>query len=413
MISFILVSVLLTVCVIALLLYPLLRRRRMDTNDNSTLAAYRARLAELQQEHADGLLDDDELREAIAELEHELLQTDAADGPVTSPGTLSSAAHPVALGLILAITVSLAAGLLYGITGTPGMLAGNGGDSLSRERIEQLRSLSLEERIETLETWLDRNPDSMRGWSLLGQAYRESEAYGDAVNAFANARRAGSGDARLIARQAEALLLANDRRFTRGVRRLLEEALDRDPRNGLALVLSGQAALVAGNTEDALDYWQLLVDTLPEESEQRAMIEQLIARVQQESGTRVEPANDRGDSGKDIRLAVQVSIANSLSDEVRPDDSVFVFAREVGNGGPPVAVVRTRVQDLPARIVLDDSRAMTPQARISEADRVEITARVSRSGEAMPQSGDLEGRSEPVSVHDTNGVEVVIDRRLP
>lgn len=412
MTPFVLLSVLLVAGVIALLLYPLLRRQPTDSDQDSSLAACRARLAELEQEHADGLLGDIELREAIDELERELLQARGSSAPPVSSITMPDASRPIMLALVLAIAIPAGTGLLYGITGTPGMVAGGSGESLSRERVEQLRSLSPQERIEMLEAWLDRNPGSVRGWSLLGQAYRESEAYGDAANAFARARRAGSDDAWLIARQAEALLLANDRRFTRGVRRLLEEALERDPRNGLALMLSGQAALVAGDPEGALDYWQRLVGILPEESEHRALIEQLIAQVEQSIETDPELAGQREDSG-DIRLAVRVSLSDSLSGNVRPEDTVFVFARTAGDEGPPLAVARTSVQELPARIVLDDSQAMTPQARLSDVDEVMITARVSRSGEAMPQSGDLEGRSEPVAVSNGDAVEVVIDRRLP
>lgn len=414
MILFTFLSAILAVGVLVLVLYPLLRRQHTDTGDDPALASFRSRHAELQQEHADGLLSDAEFREAIDELERELLQSRASSASVKPSDATQRSAHPVALAIVLAIALPAGAGLLYVLTGAPAMLAGNGGDNLSRERIEQLRSLSPRERIETLEDWLDRNPGSVRGWSLLGQAYRENEAYADAANAFARARNAGSEDAWLIAHQAEALLLANDRRFTRSVRRLLDEALERDARNGLALMLSGQAALVAGDPEGALDYWQRLVDILPEESEHRALIEQLIAEIEQgiEADADAEPAGKRENSG-DTRLAVRISLSDSLSGDVRPGDTVFVFASAADEGGPPLAVTRTSVQDLPARIVLDDSQAMTPQARLSDADEVTITARVSRSGEAMPRSGDLEGRSERVSVNDADGVEVLIDRRLP
>lgn len=411
MTAFILLSVLLAAGVIALLLYPLLRRQDIDRDEDPVLASFRTRHAELQQEHADGLLSDAELHEATDELERELLQSRASSAGVTPSDATQRSIRPVALTLALAIAVPVGAGLLYGISGEPGLLVADGGDRLSRERIEQLRGLPPRERIEALEDWLDRNPDSVRGWSLLGQAYRESDAYGDAARAFARARSAGSGDAWLIARQAEALLLANDRRFTRSVRRLLDEALARDARNGLALMLSGQAALVAGDTEGALDYWRRLMDVLPEEGEQRALIEQLIARVKQDIDS--DPADNRENSTGDIRLPVQVSLSDSLRGDVSPEDTVFVFARTIDGDGPPLAVTRTRVRDLPARIVLDDSQAMTPQARLSNADEVMITARVSRSGEAMPQSGDLEGRSEPVAVSNGDAVEVVIDRRLP
>lgn len=413
MTTFILLSVLLLAGAMALLLYPLLRRQYTKPERNPSLVAYREHLAELEREHADGLLNDAELREAIGELERELLQARESSASSMPSGAVPDAGRPVMLALVLALAVPAGTGLLYVVAGTPGMVTGNSGESLSRERIEQLRSLSPEERIESLEAWLDRNPSSVRGWSLLGQAYRESEAYGDAANAFARARNAGSDEAWLIARQAEALLLANDRRFTRGVRHLLEEALERNPRNGLALMLSGQAALVAGEPQDAIDHWQRLVEVLPEDGEQRVLIERLIERVKEDTGAAADALDERRDAAGGVRLPVRVSLTESLDGEVRPDDTVFVFARAADGDGPPLAVIRTSVQELPARIVLDDSQAMTPEARLSEAGEVVVTARVSRSGEAMPRSGDLEGRSEPVAVGRDDTIDVIIDRRLP
>lgn len=411
MILFYLLSALLIVTVLALLLYPQWRGRHQTPDDDSALSAYRERLEELEREHADGLLSKADLREAIDELERELLQTRASSAAAPAPARSTS--RPVALSLTLAIAVVAVAGALYGVVGAPRMLTTIGDDLLSRERIEQLRGMEPEERISRLEDWLDRNPESVRGWSLLAQSYRETEAYGDAASAFARARSAGADDAWLIARQAEALLLANDRRFTSSVRRLLTEALEQDSRNGLALMLSGQAALLDGDPQQAIDHWQLLIDTLPEDDGQRGMIERLVERVKQETQVSSDTTAADGDSDSEGRVDVQVSLADALRGDTGPGDTVYVFARAADGEGPPLAVARSRVDELPARITLDDSRAMTPDAKLSDTDRVVVTARVSRSGEAMPQSGDLEGRSNAVAVDGDSTVEVVIDRRLP
>jgi cytochrome c-type biogenesis protein CcmH len=97
---------------------------------------------------------------------------------------------------------------------------------------------------------------------------------------------------------------------------------------------------------------------------------------------------------------------------VRPDDSVFVFARPADGSRVPVAVVRARVSELPLRFTLDDSRAMAPTAKISALNEVMVNARVSRSGNAIPASGDLEGATEKVKVG-TQGMSLVIDRAIP
>ena len=276
------------------------------------------------------------------------------------------------------------------------------------------RVLEVAERIAALEPRVERNPDSPRAWAMLAQSYRESGAFGDAVNAYARARAAGTDDAWLIARQAEALLLANDRNFTQGVKRLLRDALARDARNGLALMLAGQAEVVSGDTEAGVRYWRRLAEALPEGDARRATIENLIARA--EAGELGNARVQSGDAGaaSSARVTVSVSLAERFADRVAEDAAVFVYARRKGTDkGPPLAVTRTRVGALPARIELSDAQSMTPQSRLSEAGEVVITARVSPSGDVTAQPGDLEGRSDPVAVGADAAVELVIDARLP
>lgn len=408
MTAFVLLGGLLVAATLAALLPTLLRRRDEAARvEDLALDTYRSRLAELEQEHARGVLSAEGLREATDELERELLQSEATGAEATVP-TRERPARATALAL--AIALPLGALAMYLAAGQPGLLGG--GAELSRERALQLQQLPPPARIDALEDWLAGHPDSARAWGMLGQAYRETEAYGDAANAFGRARAAGANDAWLIARQAEVLLLANDREFTRGVRRLLDEALRQDARNALALMLSGQAEFLRGNPEAAAGYWRRLAEILPEDSQQRTMMEQLVVRAEQAAAgeTAPDPTPAPAD-GDDARIEVRVSLAEPLAGEARPGATVFVFARRPGAGGPPLAVARARVADLPVSITLTDADAMAPQARLSQADEVVVTARVSATGEARPRSGDLEGRSQPAAVGDR--VEVIIDQRLP
>ncbi len=117
-------------------------------------------------------------------------------------------------------------------------------------------------------------------------------------------------------------------------------------------------------------------------------------------------------SAKARSVSGTVTLSPALAAKVKPDDSVFVFARPADGSRMPVAVVRARVSELPLRFTLDDSRAMAPTAKISALSEVIVNARVSRSGNAIPASGDLEGATEKVKVG-TQGMSVVIDRAIP
>src|SRR5262249_59620491 len=103
-----------------------------------------------------------------------------------------------------------------------------------------------------------------------------------------------------------------------------------------------------------------------------------------------------------------VSLAPAMKDKAAPDDVVFIFARAVEGPPMPLAVLRKRVRDLPASFALDDSMAMAPGATLSAFPKVVISARISKSGTAKPQPGDLQGASGPVA-NDASGVRVLID----
>ena len=96
-------------------------------------------------------------------------------------------------------------------------------------------------------------------------------------------------------------------------------------------------------------------------------------------------------------LQVRVSLNAALQDQAGPDDTVFVYARSVKGPRMPLAIVRKQVRDLPMTVVLDDSLAMSPAMTLSKFDQVTVGARISKSGNAMPQSGDLQGSVSPVA----------------
>jgi cytochrome c-type biogenesis protein CcmH len=111
-------------------------------------------------------------------------------------------------------------------------------------------------------------------------------------------------------------------------------------------------------------------------------------------------------------VAGTVSIGAALAAKTDADDTVFIFARPADGPRMPLAIVRKQVKDLPAAFSLDDAMAMSPQAKLSNFSDVVVGARISKSGQAAPQSGDLEGLSAPVKVG-ASGVAIVIDRVLP
>jgi cytochrome c-type biogenesis protein CcmH len=111
-------------------------------------------------------------------------------------------------------------------------------------------------------------------------------------------------------------------------------------------------------------------------------------------------------------ISGRVRLAPALAARVSPDDTVFVFARAAEGPRMPLAILKRRAGELPFEFRLDDSQAMSPQMKLSGFDRVMIGARISKSGNATPQSGDLQGQAGPLPGSAAN-VELLIDAVLP
>ncbi|GEM_PF-2977053 len=425
MTAFILLALVMTLLAIGAVVWPLRRRRTSGRRDDEAgIDVYRERDAELVREHERGNLNDAEFAEAREELERELL----AVAPDQTRRTTTGNARSLPALLVFSATVPVVAIAVYIATGSPDLIGGGGSSGLSPAQVERFRNMEPERRIAELEPVVERQPEATRAWILLAQAYRATERYGDAVSAYARVQAQGDPDPWLMARQAEALLLANGRRFTDSVDRLVQRALDLDDSNPLALMLAGHSAMARGDDEQAVTHWRRLAEDMPAESENRAMLERLIARAQGEGssdtpastgstpaiGSNGEAPDDAGDAG-DAAVTVRVSLASSLADAAPSGTTVFIFARpaDANGGGAPLAVQRTTVDALPVEVTLTDAQAMTPEQTISQAKRVRVTARASLQGGVMPQSGDLQGESDAIDVGPDARGTVTIDGRIP
>ncbi|MEK7349343.1 MAG: hypothetical protein AAB177_00605, partial [Nitrospirota bacterium] len=124
------------------------------------------------------------------------------------------------------------------------------------------------------------------------------------------------------------------------------------------------------------------------------------------------PTQPAGQAGQPRKIRGTVTMAPGLAGKGSPADTLFVFAREMNGPPMPVSIVRASRKDLPFTFQLDDSTSPMPSRKLSSAGPVVIVARLSKSGQAMPQSGDLEGTSQPIQ-SGVDGITVVIDRERP
>jgi cytochrome c-type biogenesis protein CcmH len=402
--AFWIIAVLLAAGALALVLPPLLGRRRAApgaAGDATNVAIYRDQIRELEADLAAGTIGRDQYEEARRELEARLLDD------VRDSGTGSGVAKPGHAAAILAgVAIPIASILLYLAVGNPGALAPRSDShGITRSQIEGM--------VERLAARMKENPDDATGWAMLGRSYSVLDRFPEAAAAYANAVKRSPPDAQLLADYADALAMAQGRSLQGEPERLIAQALKIDPRNVKALALAGTAAFDRRDFKGAIAHWQKILEIVPPDSDMAESIRDSIADAQQLAGGPVKapPAPARAAAAAPGTVSGTVQLAPALTARVAPGDTVFIFARAVEGPRAPLAVTRREARELPATFTLDDRMAMAPGMNLSAHDRVVVGARISKSGTPAPQPGDFEGLSAPVKVGAT-GVVVEIGSEI-
>jgi cytochrome c-type biogenesis protein CcmH len=245
----------------------------------------------------------------------------------------------------------------------------------------------------------------------MGRVAEASEAYAQAARRMP---AKGAETAQLLADYADVLAMSQGRTLQGAPEKLIARSLAADPRNVKALALAGSAAFERKDFKESIRYWEQLLAAAPADAEFTASIRSSIAEARERAGLPATGGASKADAKAAApagRVTGEVSLAPVLQSKVKGDDTVFVFARAAEGPRMPLAIARYKASDLPIRYTLDDSQAMSPQMKLSGFPRVVVGARVSRSGDATPRPGDLEGASEAVSVG-AGSVDIVIGREV-
>nr|WP_314615868.1 c-type cytochrome biogenesis protein CcmI [uncultured Pseudomonas sp.] len=385
---------LLLLAALGFLLIPILRGRRQQQEEDRTalnVALYQERVAELAAQQAAGVLDDTQLATGRDEAARELLaDTEGAEAP--RQGHLGKA-----LPLLAAVLVPLLGLGLY--------LHFGAADKVQLTQEFAAAPKSMEEITARLERAVQAQPDSAEGLYFLGRAYMAEQRPADAARAYERAVALAGRQPELLGQWAQALYFAADKQWNPQVQALTDEALKADPNEVTSLGLRGIAAFEGERYQEAIDYWTRLLAQLPEGDASRAALQGGIDRAAQRLG---------GDAGKPVtaaRLKVRVELAAALKDKVKPDDTVFIFAR-AKNGPPmPLAAKRVTVAQLPLEVELTDADAMMPQMKLSDFAEVQLVARVSRAGQ--PTHGEWIGQGAPLANTTQATQQLVIDSPDP
>lgn len=338
---------------------------------------------------------------------------------------------PFILSLLIAFALPPVALGLYAWIGTPSALNAPAADT---------GKLDFAQATAELRAKLQRSPGHPEGWLLLGQAYTAMNRPADARDAFGYALKLKPDDPDIMVAFAEADAQArSDHRIEGDSRKLLERAIALAPDHQRGLWLLGISDYQLGHFDDALAHWKRLLTLLQPGSSIATAVDGQIAMAQARAqgktqaeaeviaqavaaqaapaaatsvGTesRTTSAKTDADATTSVALKVDVKLDPKLAGKVSPGETLFVYARAVNGPPMPLAVARLKASALPASVTLTDAMAMTPQLKLSSFPRVQVSARISKSGNAMPQSGDLEAQPVQVASDAKQPVALTIDR---
>ena len=391
MTSFVISALLLLVLVLVLLLRPLFfpAKESATSRRQMNAAIYREELDKLEADRLAGTIDSHSYEQTHAEMRQRLFQdTDEAD----DLAVLGSPKKTIIE--ICFFVVILSAGFYFHL-GDAARIAQKGAEKpMTQESIEKM--------VEGFAAKMDKEPDNLKGWAMLARSYRILGRNTEAENAYARAGSFVDSDPQLLADYADVLAANANGSFVGKPQQLINKALAQDPNNLLALWLSGTAAFNAQNYKAAVQTWEKLAKQLPAESDEARAITASIAEARSKGG--LAPVNTPVISKQGV--SGQVEIAPELKSKIKAGDVLMVIARKPGER-MPVAVLKTSVTAFPINFVLNDALAMSPNALISQIPEVSVEVRISKTGMAMPEPGDLISTPQTIKVGTTNARLVI------
>lgn len=405
---FLIAAALMLATALVFILPTLMRKPSADTvhvqRDALNLEVLRDQLRELDADRESGVIDQAGYETSRKELERRVTE-DVRPG---FQATVSTSGKPWS-GIALAVIVPLLAVALYLLVGNrqgldPSQVAAvNPQENVTPEQINGM--------VDKLARRLKDAPDDVEGWTMMARSYSALGRFTEASDAYAHLVKLVPPNADLLADYADTLAMAHNKTLQGEPEKLINRALELDPKNIKALALAGGALFERHDYSGAVTLWKKIMPLVPADSDMARSVASSITEALSLAGTPnaatgAGPA-DASNAAPAAAGAAPASAANAevsgtveldaaLRSQVSDTDTVFIFARAVDGPRFPLAVLRKQVKDLPTTFKLDDSMSMMPSAKLSGFPQVVVGARISKSGSATPNAGDLEGLTDPV-----------------
>lgn len=411
MLVFWIVVFVLLVLVLALLLPALLRPNVLVKTDANAekRAIFRQQFEELAQDKGNGVLDEIQYALAKSDLERRLL----TEADVVSQQATSVKPDKILAGVIL-LAFPVLAILLYASLGNPLAIISPLTTSQTQTGVAHETTMAdLEKMLATLQQKLEKNPQDAKGWTVLARSYMQLKRYAEAEQAYEKVTQLVKDDAQLYADYAEASALAAGSTLIGKPEALIQKALAIDPQHIKTLLLKGSLEFERKTYDQAIVDWESALKLLPADAlEMKSEVRAMLTEANKLSASAQKNGNAQTGEPQASGISGAISLSPKLAGKIDPAATLFIYARAPQGAPMPLAILRATAGELPYSFKLDDNNSVMAERKLSQASEVVLVARISKSGNAQPQSGDLQGSSAVIKP-DAKEIKLVIDQVLP
>lgn len=372
--------------------------------------------AEIELDFQQNKIDQESYQYLLAELDKGFLQ-DMEENQDSTKATIAVVEHKnMAIIWPISITLFILAFsfVVYEKTGAYEQLSAPQSLQDQHAGLDQEQQQSLK-RLEQLKAQIQAAPKNSALWYSLGQELVALGDFDNALTAFDKTIEIEGIAADLVGAKAQATYYKYGQEMTPEVTALIEQALELDPTDASTNILLGMHAFGLANYQAAIDYWQGVIDA--NKSVNVAALTQVINEAKNRLGLAQHSVdtNVNKEVNPAVALQLNVSLSANIIEKMQQsaDKTVFIYAIPAQGPRMPVAAVKIQASDLPIDVILDDSKAMNPQMKISNFQQVNIFAVVSQQGTPGIKTGDYTGQLDNVAVTSANALTIVIDTVAP
>ncbi len=385
---------------------------KINSNQNS-IDIYNQKLKEINFDIENHLITKSEANNAIEELEYSLIKDNKNTDILDSKLYFSNLKSKKTISIILLLVIPVFVISVYSFIGTPNsieklVLVSD----LKNTKSDSEKLVSVEQMLKRVERRLLDDPNNSDDWLMLANSYVVLKRYPEAIRAFENLYRLKGDDPSLLFRYADVLAMANSGIFAGKPSELIKKALQLDPQNTMGLWLAGLVAYEEGEVKKAINYWENVLPKLEIGSEEEKNIRKYIEFAKENNNISIQ--NNGSITQEKIEYSLKLSIELSPNfTNINKNKAVFIYAKPINSpNNMPIIVLRKTVADLPLLVEMNDSMSMLPSNKLSDYKSVQVLARISNSGNAKSEKGDLIGIVESMSTTSKNITKLIINTTL-